>query len=609
MAHGREWAAGRSPGLPPQRLPPRVSTCETAPAARSSASTARAGSLILRADDGRLHRAARRLPGPRPPRLCPHRPRQPGGERRSHLPPGLARAGRGRVGLRGRQPPPHRPARLRRAPTSPSAPPRLWPPPGSAARPSAWQSSAWRRAERAQPAPERERDTSGAGHRSARRGAAGPGAGALRRAPGPCRAAGARWAALPGQRAARPPPAARGDRATSRPSSPSSRTAPPPASRRWVLSACCARTAAGSGGCCAPTSPTSPARASGSTSAWGRCATRWRRRAPARRPTRPGSAPRRHRSRPGSVALDAELDRRAEERARIAERDRPPYLEAALGAAPRARAPPRALARRPCASSRATGCAVASPTPSGRSGPSRPTRPAAPSTAEPWRGFARRAPRSSAPSPATARRCAPASPSTSTGGSMVRGRPASATMTPARDAVRVRASALGADGPAYPTPARRRTIDGLREPLAAFRSGFRSRRAAAAFGEAPAGAPRSEAPETAPFVEKEQSRPALLLVVRGRRLTPCARDARLAWEAAARVASSTAQSSLARFARKAEAWKRGSGGHLLWRRCRSLSKEQQATGQERWRRWRQRAAGSRGPGLGSGAPRPRSDEL
>ena len=34
------------------------------------------------------------------------------------------------------------------------------------------------------------------------------------------------------------------------------------------------------------------------------------------------------------VALDAELDRRAEERACIAERDRPPYLEAALGGRP-----------------------------------------------------------------------------------------------------------------------------------------------------------------------------------------------------------------------------------------------------------------------------------
>jgi hypothetical protein len=47
-----------------------------------------------------------------------------------------------------------------------------------------------------------------------------------------------------------------------------------------------------------------------------------------------------------------------------------------------------------------------------------------------------------------------------------------------------------------------------------LRSGFRSRRAAAAFREAQASASQSEAPETAPFVEKKQSRPALLLVVR-----------------------------------------------------------------------------------------------
>jgi hypothetical protein len=48
----------------------------------------------------------------------------------------------------------------------------------------------------------------------------------------------------------------------------------------------------------------------------------------------------------------------------------------------------------------------------------------------------------------------------------------------------------------------------------ALRSGFTSRRAAAAFREAQASASQSEAPETAPFVEKKQSRPALLLVVR-----------------------------------------------------------------------------------------------
>jgi hypothetical protein len=55
--------------------------------------------------------------------------------------------------------------------------------------------------------------------------------------------------------------------------------------------------------------------------------------------------------------------------------------------------------------------------------------------------------------------------------------------------------------------------NGLGSP-SALRSGFRSRRAAAAFREAQASASQSEAPETAPFVEKKQSRPALLLVVR-----------------------------------------------------------------------------------------------
>ena len=55
-----------------------------------------------------------------------------------------------------------------------------------------------------------------------------------------------------------------------------------------------------------------------------------------------------------------------------------------------------------------------------------------------------------------------------------------------------------------------------------LRSGFRSRRAAAAFREAPASASQSEAPETAPFVEKKQSRPALLLVVRSGSRAPIA---------------------------------------------------------------------------------------
>jgi hypothetical protein len=45
------------------------------------------------------------------------------------------------------------------------------------------------------------------------------------------------------------------------------------------------------------------------------------------------------------------------------------------------------------------------------------------------------------------------------------------------------------------------------------RTGFRSRRAAAASVRRASQRPRSEAPETASFVEKKQSRPALLLVV------------------------------------------------------------------------------------------------
>ena len=48
---------------------------------------------------------------------------------------------------------------------------------------------------------------------------------------------------------------------------------------------------------------------------------------------------------------------------------------------------------------------------------------------------------------------------------------------------------------------------------------FSSRRAAAAFREAPASASQSEAPETAPSVEKKQSRLALMLVVPRERLT------------------------------------------------------------------------------------------
>jgi hypothetical protein len=59
-----------------------------------------------------------------------------------------------------------------------------------------------------------------------------------------------------------------------------------------------------------------------------------------------------------------------------------------------------------------------------------------------------------------------------------------------------------------------------------LRSGFRSRRAAAAFRDPPASARRSKALETASFVEKEQSRPALLLVVLSEREPAVLRDAR-----------------------------------------------------------------------------------
>jgi hypothetical protein len=59
----------------------------------------------------------------------------------------------------------------------------------------------------------------------------------------------------------------------------------------------------------------------------------------------------------------------------------------------------------------------------------------------------------------------------------------------------------------------------------------RSRRAAAAFREAPAGAPRSQAPETAPFVGKGAVSTALLLIVRRGRLLSTGGDARTSRQA------------------------------------------------------------------------------
>ena len=281
-------------------------------------------------------------------------------------------------------------------------------------------------AERAAPAPERERATPrpgdgvGAGY-----GAANLGPRALGRAPGPRRAAGARRAARPGARAAPSRAQARRARAAPRRRRRLAAGHRPRAGGDRPPSPAALRGAAGSCGVCGPSSP---ARRSGRRSCRSTAASSSApcpRRAPGRRLGMPGSAPRRRRSRRGSrpltpSSLAGPTSAPGSQSASARPTWRPPSATA-----PSTSALARAGAR-PCASSRATACATASPTPSAPSGPSRPTRPAGPSTAGPSRSFARRAPRSSGPTPPTDRPFAPQG--TSTDASTAPERPGSAAM-------------------------------------------------------------------------------------------------------------------------------------------------------------------------------------
>ncbi len=130
----------RSDGVPQKRLLPRGAQRHPGDGGRPRPPRRAPGSVHRpRRDDPH----PRRLPGPRPPRLRPHRACLPGRVGRSHLRPREPRARRGRVGVRRRITPAPSTFRCSSSTTRPRTSRRPSPVPGRARRPSRSRSTSW----------------------------------------------------------------------------------------------------------------------------------------------------------------------------------------------------------------------------------------------------------------------------------------------------------------------------------------------------------------------------------------------------------------------------------------------------------------------------------